>query len=80
MANPIAQSCFSMEILIGKTCIMLKVMLLGILSLSGAHTPYPVIIQAKKFAHALWIDTSSGGKFIDAVRRAQHRCSLSRYF
>jgi len=69
MANPVTQSSFYGNPGDGKTCIMLKVMLLGMLSLPGAHTPYPVIVQAKKFAYALIFDTSAGSKFIDAVRR-----------
>jgi len=55
---------------------MLKVMLLGMLGLSGTHTAYPVIVQTKKLAHEFWIDTSAGSELIDAVRRVQHRSNL----
>jgi len=57
-------------------------MQLGTLSPSSTHTAYPVIAQAKKLRHALWIDTSTGRKDVDrflAARQAQHTCSLSRY-
>jgi len=54
-------------------------MLLGILNLSGTDTVYPVIIQAEKLRHDLWIDTPTGRKLFDAARHIQHRLSLCLY-
>jgi len=56
---------------------MLKVMLLGMLSVSGTHTAYPVIIQTEELTHEFRIDTFAGSELIDAVRRVQHRRNLT---
>ena len=56
---------------------MSKAMLLGMLSPSGAYKPYLIIVQGKKFVHALIFDTST--EFIDTVRHAQHGCNPPRY-
>ena len=49
------------------------------LDLSGIQTAYPVIVQTRKFRHALWIDTPAGNKFFDAVRHSRCRRSLRPY-
>lgn len=52
---------------------MMKTFAVGTLSLQGIGTANPAIIESKRFAHALGIDTSAGAKvevFI-AVQHAQ---------
>ena len=51
----------------------------SMLDLSGMQTAYPVIVQTKKFRHALWVDTPARNKFFDAVRHSRCRRSLSPY-
>jgi len=54
-------------------------MLLGILGLLDTHIAYPVVVQTKRFGHALRIDTSAGRNFFDAARHLQPmRSSLYR--
>jgi len=56
-------------------------MLLGMLSQPGMCTANPVIVQSKKFAHALWIHSPAGAKVeaSNTVQHAQQMYNLFRY-
>ena len=54
-------------------------MLLGILGLPDTHLAYHIVVQTKRFGHALRIDTSARSNFFDAARHLQPmRSSLYR--